>query len=207
MKKSSAIIAIPRGYTRTGLNLPSGLVFSDWLEIGKRLQSADAAVQWWFGDWWAFGEAKYGERAAQAMDPDFPWALQSCMNAARVCRRIETSRRREVLSFAHHEAVAALEPKVQDELLDQAIAEGLTRAELRAAVHHLKHGDPEPMIDAPFVQAFEQWVSRVETDLDLLKKIRKGELHVIGFNGGRPVVSKPLAAAPRRVRREIRASA
>ncbi len=52
-------ITIPRGYTRTGLNLPSGLVFSDWLEIGRRLQFVDAAVQWCFADWWAFGEARY----------------------------------------------------------------------------------------------------------------------------------------------------
>ncbi len=204
---SKGQLTIPKGYSAVALKLAPDLSFDEWAAIGSQLQTASAAVSWWLGDWWAFGEAKYGERAAQAMDPDFPWALQTCMNAARVGRRVETYRRREALTFAHHEAVAALEPKVQDELLDQAIAEGWTRAELRAAVHHLKHGDAEPMIDAPFVQAFEQWVSRVETDLDLLKKIRKGELHVIGFDDGRPVVSKPLAAAPRRVRGEIRASA
>jgi hypothetical protein len=50
--------------------------------------------------------------------PDF----QTCANAASVCKAIETSRRREVLSFAHHAEVAALPVKQQEKLLDRAEA-------------------------------------------------------------------------------------
>ena len=39
-----------------------------------------------------------------------------------VAGQIETSRRREVLSWSHHSEVAALEPKEQDHLLDLAVA-------------------------------------------------------------------------------------
>jgi hypothetical protein len=40
------------------------------------------------------------------------------MDAAWVAKAFETSRRREVLSFNHHEEVAALPPDEADALLD-----------------------------------------------------------------------------------------
>jgi hypothetical protein len=46
----------------------------------------------------------------EAEDWDGP-AYQTCANAASVCKAIETSRRREVLSFNHHAEVAALHLK------------------------------------------------------------------------------------------------
>ena len=53
-------------------------------------------------------------------------------------RRFEASRQREVLSFSHHETVAALAPAEQDRLLDEADREGWSRQELRAALHSTK---------------------------------------------------------------------
>ena len=44
--------------------------------------------------------------------------------AAALCRAFEISRRREVPSFSHHAAVAALAPVKQDTLLDQVEREG-----------------------------------------------------------------------------------
>jgi N6-adenosine-specific RNA methylase IME4 len=51
-----------------------------------------------------------------------------------VASRVETSRRREVLSWSHHKEVAALEPAEQDAWLDRAEAEGWTRMDLRSAI-------------------------------------------------------------------------
>jgi hypothetical protein len=50
--------------------------------------------------WWAYGEARYGERKAivDAEDWEGP-SFEAAMNGASVCRKFETSRRREVLSF------------------------------------------------------------------------------------------------------------
>src|SRR3984893_9259921 len=87
------------------------------------------------GDWWAFGEHRYGDR--KAMIEDESWngpGFQTCMNAGAVCKAIETSRRREALSFTHHSEVAALAPKQQDRFLDSAEAEGLSVMKLRAAI-------------------------------------------------------------------------
>jgi uncharacterized protein (UPF0335 family) len=57
-----------------------------------------------------------------------------CADAASVCKALETSRRREALSFTHHREVAALPVKQQEILLDRAEAEGMSTRKLRAEV-------------------------------------------------------------------------
>jgi hypothetical protein len=185
---STKALIIPKSYTPTGLALPATLSFDDWLSIGATLQKAGAAVQWWLGDWWCFGDAKYGERAAQAMDPDFPWSLQTCMNCASVARRVETYRRREVLPFSHHAEVASLAPAQQDELLDRAATNNWTRAELRGAVRDLKRMESVE-------EQFARWAAGVKTrfehakaNLDLLRRIESNKVKLTGFENGRPVV-------------------
>ena len=119
--------------TRTALALPDGLTFDDWVAYGQRLSRMAEGVMWWVGDWWRYGEHRYGERAAQALDSD-TYSFQTFMNAGYVAGRIETSRRREVLSWSHHAEVAALDREVADELLAVAETEGWTRNELRKQV-------------------------------------------------------------------------
>ena len=70
-----------------------------------------------------FDQACYGQCKAivEAEDWEGP-TLQTCMDAASVCRAFETTRRREALSFKHHREVAALPPTDADALLDWAEA-------------------------------------------------------------------------------------
>jgi len=65
---------------------------------------------WWLGDWWAYGDHNYGDRVRAADGIDY--SFQALMDAGWVCRQIETSRRREVLSFKHHREVAGLGQKI-----------------------------------------------------------------------------------------------
>jgi hypothetical protein len=58
-------------------------------------------------NWWVRGNGA-GDK------PKF----QAAADAAFVCRKFETSRRREVLSFQHHREVASLPPAEADALLD-----------------------------------------------------------------------------------------
>ena len=103
------------------LGLPADLDHARWCEIGTNLCHLERALAWWVGDWWAFGEHRYGARREITEHPGWLGpAYQSCANAAAVCRAFEISRRRETLSFSHHETVAALAPAEQDRLLDQA---------------------------------------------------------------------------------------
>lgn len=66
------------------------------------------------------------------------YAFQTIMNAGTVAAKIETSRRREVLPYAHHVDVASLAPAEQDEMLDKAEANQWSHRELRDAVELMK---------------------------------------------------------------------
>jgi hypothetical protein len=103
-----------------GLELPEDLNFEDWATVGRTLDEFAQSSQWLIGDWWAFGEHRYGCRKALVDGGDWQGpSPQSCMDAASVCRQFaETSRRREVLSFSHHREVAALPRGEADALLD-----------------------------------------------------------------------------------------
>ena len=135
----------------TGLLLPKTLDEKRWKEIGQFLIHVEGSVQWWIGDWWRFGEQHYGDRKAWAEEAGF--SFQTCANAGAVSGAVETSRRREVLSWSHHAEVVALEPDEQDRLLDEAEREDWTRNELRAAVRRhqtgvrigKKAGEAEPL--------------------------------------------------------------
>jgi hypothetical protein len=120
----------------TYLSLPEGLPYAEWEKIGKTLWQMHKAWQWWFSDWWAYGERVYGELASQALAADANY--QTLANTLWVGRQFEPSRRRETLSFRHHSEVAALEPAQQDELLDRAEAEHLSTRELREIVQGAK---------------------------------------------------------------------
>jgi hypothetical protein len=135
------------GYTSrpSGLDLPETLGFKEWRAVGSTLDVLIKALLWAAGDWCAFGEHRYGSRKAltDAADWQGP-SLRSCMDAASVCRKFSTSRRREALSFSHHSEVAALPPALADELLawyEKALLAGkrLGRStrELRAEMHYV----------------------------------------------------------------------
>jgi hypothetical protein len=65
------------------------------------------------------GRLAIGERKAivGAEDRERP-SLRAAMDAASVCRKFESSRRRDNLSFKHHREVAALPAADADALLD-----------------------------------------------------------------------------------------
>jgi len=117
----------------TSLELPEAISESAWREVGKTLVMARSATRWWVGDWWMFGEHRYGDRMAlvTADDWDGP-SYQTCANAAVVCRAFQTYRRREVLSFAHHAEVAGLPANEADALLDWAEEEIAATGKVRA---------------------------------------------------------------------------
>jgi hypothetical protein len=118
-----------------GLALPADLDRERWHAVGADLCRLDGTISWWVGDWWAFGEHRYGARREITEDPGWQGpAYQTCANRAAVCRAFEISRRREALTFSHHEAVAALPTAEQDRMLDRAEREGWSRQRLRDAI-------------------------------------------------------------------------
>lgn len=129
---------VARGERGTvGLSLPDDLPFDDWCALGRQLGHYERSIMWAIGDWWAFGQHAYGERAAvvKAEGWEGP-SFKTCANAASVGRQFQTSRRREVLSWSHHAEVAKLPTATADRLLDDAEAKGWSTRELRARVCH-----------------------------------------------------------------------
>lgn len=130
------------------LYLPEGLPFEDWSELGKGLAQFEHGIQWWVGDWWAFGGQAYGERAKASAEGIFGRAFQTLKNAGSISRRFERSRRRDLLPWSHHAEVAALPDDVADKLLDEAEAGEWSKRELRGAVSRLKTSDKYVAPDA-----------------------------------------------------------
>lgn len=114
----------PASGERQGSNLISWnpsreLDTQEWAAAGRRIGAVGRCIQWLLGDWIAYGNMKFGERYARASkitgyDP------QTLMNMVYVASRFQISRRRENLSWSHHETLASVDPEEQDRWLDEA---------------------------------------------------------------------------------------
>jgi hypothetical protein len=98
---------------------------------------------WWIGDWWLYGEHRYGEQASQA--PALGLKPDTLSNAAAVASRVQMPRRRGNLTFSHHQAIAYLEPEVADALLTQAEEGQWTVQHLREVVNPPVEAETCPM--------------------------------------------------------------
>lgn len=117
------------------------LSFADWLAQGHRLGHIGRSAGWWIGDWLRYGNTRYGERYARAARIT-GYDVQTLMNMVYVASRFPISRRRENLSWSHHEALAALEPEEQDRWLDQASTKRWSVSDLRTMRRSSCEGDP-----------------------------------------------------------------
>lgn len=125
-------LGVPGTLSRVGWQPPAKMTFDQWKLLGTQLSQVEGSVQWWLGDWWAYGSHAYGERVKAIEDTDLNFGTVA--NYGSVARAIESSRRREVLSFSHHVEVADLKPEQQDYWLDLAEKEGLSRNGLRRQI-------------------------------------------------------------------------
>jgi hypothetical protein len=98
---------------------------------------------WWLGDWIRYGNAKFGEKYSRATKIT-RYDAQTLMNMVYVASHFEFSRRRENLSWSHHETVASLALDEQDRWLDHAINRKLSVADLRLELRPRQRGYGEP---------------------------------------------------------------
>jgi hypothetical protein len=113
-----------------GIRFGTGLVFDQWVEIGRRVASQESASLWWLGDWLNYGRGTWGEcyrRGIELTGLDY----KTLRNYAMVARRFGLSRRRVTLIFHHHAELFAFPPDEQDRWLDEAEVNGWSRGELR----------------------------------------------------------------------------
>ncbi len=113
-------------FTPLELRLPETLSEQSWADIGRKLLRTDHVMQWWIGDWAAFGAGntdKDGWRKKGALKEfceangfDYGYAR----NKAWVSRSVHLSLRRDSLPPAYFQEVAPLKPKDQAKWLNKA---------------------------------------------------------------------------------------
>lgn len=113
---------------------------AEWTIAGRRLGAMGRCGQWGVGDWLQYGNIRFGERYARAARIT-GYDVQTLMNMVYVASRFEISRRRENLSWSHHETLASLESDAQDDWLDKAAARRLSVADLRAELRSARLGN------------------------------------------------------------------
>jgi hypothetical protein len=98
------------------LDLPVDLTFEAWERQGWEFGKAKSRNQWDIAEWWIAGE-RFGDRRNSVPD-HFSIHPKTCEKYAIVARAIPPFRRRNELSFGHHQTVAHLPENEQDRLLD-----------------------------------------------------------------------------------------
>lgn len=134
-------------FTPTRLKLPDSLTYDQWERIGRQLQLAGMAIQWWIGDWLVYGEFRWREKYAQAIQVTGK-AEQTLMNYQFVAKAISPSRRREEVDFSTHAEVAGLKEEDQDRILSKAAKEKSTVRAVRREAEAIRRANrPKPPDD------------------------------------------------------------
>jgi hypothetical protein len=125
----------------TGIIIDPNIPREKWAELSSQvafmfeatgIKHSQSAMM--LGDLLNFGEDKFGEEYASIIDGTrkFMQASESSIKNWRwISRKIEPARRNINLFLGHHEAVASLPPKLQDEMLHIAEAENMSIIDLR----------------------------------------------------------------------------
>jgi phage N-6-adenine-methyltransferase len=141
VRLSGTGLALPGRATEVGLELPDNLSFEEWQGLGETLQGVERSVQWWLGDWAAYGK-RYGDKYEAAIEATGK-SYSTVRMAKNVADRFEYARRRANLGWSHHREVAYLEPQEADVLLGTAEREGWSVRQLREAVKEAHPGQDE----------------------------------------------------------------
>lgn len=123
--------------TENSLTFSKDLTFAEWESVGVELFRVNAAWQWWVGDWLNYGEKKYGKTYEQALEVTGK-GLVTLQKVKSVAGEFESCRRRQLLSWSHHEACQALPKEQQEKVLDEAEQKRLSRNWVREKTSELK---------------------------------------------------------------------
>jgi hypothetical protein len=132
----------------TGYSLPAGLTYDEWAAEGPILIAMAQSAMWWVGDWLRYGEHRFGEKYAAAVEAT-GYAVQTLKNAQWVAERFPPGERRPDVPYSVHRAAATLDPEPRRQLLRTAAAEHLSEYEVREKVREIKGITAEPAPAAP----------------------------------------------------------
>lgn len=123
----------PFRLTKTGVDITGDPTFEEWTDATEWVNKVNSAVSFWLGDLLEYGEKRWGDKYAQAVEVTGK-GLQTLTNAAYVARNVPKANRRPGVHYAHHAEVASLPHDQQAKWLDKCETDGLTSHELRNAI-------------------------------------------------------------------------
>jgi len=170
------------------LRLPETLDLEAWCAVGRRLTRADQVMQWWLGDWAAYGLRKFegvvdeslgskvsglksgSQRPRRGALKEFAEShginYGTLRNLAWVSMHVDLSRRRDTVEWSKHAEVAPLPAKEQTKWLTKVEEENLPRAELRQQIR-LSQGESNalqsdgPVMESPrkHIDGLIRWIA------------------------------------------------
>ena len=150
--------------TETGLVLRPDLSFDEWQYVVQSLFSVERSINWLIGDALAYGEDKFGEEFAQAVD-SLDWKRQRVQNAAWVSRSVQHDTRRNELSWSHHALVASMDKDEQEMWLQRCADEHLSCSSLRKEISASKIVDADNPQETGWRWRFESFNN---TDIEIV---------------------------------------
>jgi len=130
--------------TTHGLLVRGEPTMEDWAAYGRGLVRVAESVHFLLGDWLCYGERRWGESYAQAVEVT-GFSASTLASDKWVAGSVPRANRDPELSWSHHREVAVLPPEEQAGWLARAKGESLTRVELRDAIREV--GKPGTMFE------------------------------------------------------------
>jgi hypothetical protein len=179
---STATLIIPNGtavpltpgfsVSVNGLVIHGRPKFEQWEKVGYALRVMERGAQFALGDYLNAVEDALGEKASQLIDYSEGWSESTCRVYRYVAKSVAEERRRmDRLHFAHHLAVAGLQPAAQKKWLDRAADSEEEPWTVRRLIDALKSGEDMPE---------ESWWMLVACNDPDDQKQLKGELEAKG---------------------------
>jgi len=157
--------------TDVGLEFRRDIEYDQWLTLMATLQQLSTAFQFAIGDALNYGQKRYGEKYAQAMDAT-GCAYQSLANWSWVATNVPIDNRIAGLSWTHHRLVAHVGTSEQKLILESAKSRGLSVTDFERELKGEPEEDKKPLkqINIP-----EGWtVDDANKALEIVSSYRQG---------------------------------
>jgi hypothetical protein len=129
--------------------------YEEWSEIGRTLRRVHNSVLWWVGDWLLYGQRKWGESYAQAIQ-ETDYSYDHLRRVYAVSKSFPPELRRDTLSWSHHREVMYLDNTNKQKWLDKAEECEWSSIRLRDELFAQKIETREQFIDRTTASEVEQ---------------------------------------------------
>lgn len=171
-------------FTETQLKITTKLTFESWERLGAILRRAETGIQWWLGDWMAYGEKRFGDnKYAQAVDAHEQTGINvdTLRYYQHVSEKVEPVRRLTTLSWSHHQVICGLGKAEQTEWLNKAKDEGWSYRELKREVERSERAKNFKLVHAVLEKIWERMQDGCWTAEALMKCSECGK-DIFGFD-------------------------